>query len=541
MPIRTPAITTSLALGASLAFALLARPVGAQADAPPRLQREFRASWVATVANIDWPSRPGLTSWEQQAELRAIMDRALALKMNAVIFQVRPAADALYASRFEPWSEYLTGTQGVAPDPYYDPLELAVKEAHARGLELHAWFNPYRAKHPTSRSEVAGTHVSKTQPALVRTYGTHLWLDPGLPEVRRYSLNVVTDVVRRYDVDGVHIDDYFYPYKERDSARVLIDFPDSLSYARYRRGGGKLERDDWRRENVNQFVRELYAEVRKLKPHVKVGVSPIGLYRPGQPASVTTGFDSYAEIYADARLWWRNGWLDYFAPQLYWIMDQTPPRFAPVLDWWRAENVKQRHLWIGLFTSRVGGTGSPTWPAREIIDQITLIRSRGDSLANGHIHFSEKGLRTSRENAAAAALASARDTAPPVSAGRADTLRLLGARRDSMIAALAQLYAEPALVPASPWLDRTPPRAPTATLVSDRASGGVLLRLRPAVATDVRLWVIQSRTSTGWQTQVRPGWERDVLLVRAGGERPSEVHVRAVDRTGNESKSVVAR
>ncbi|HYD51523.1 MAG TPA: family 10 glycosylhydrolase [Gemmatimonadaceae bacterium] len=517
----------------SLASTLSAQPASSS-DAPPPVAREFRASWVATVANIDWPSRPGLSSWEQQAELRAIMDRAARLKMNAVVFQVRPAADALYASPHEPWSEYLTGVQGLPPDPYYDPLELAVKEAHARGLELHAWFNPYRAKHPTARSDVAATHVAKTRPALVRTYGRHLWLDPGLPEVRRYSLAVVTDVVRRYDVDGVHIDDYFYPYKERDAANAVIDFPDSVSYARYRAGGGTLGKDDWRRENVNQFVRELYAEVKRLKPHVKVGVSPIGLYRPGQPASVTTGFDSYAEIYGDSRLWWRNGWVDYFAPQLYWLIE--PPRFAPVFDWWREENVKQRHLWIGLFTSRVGGTGTPTWPAREIVDQITLLRERRDSLASGHIHFSERGLRTARENAAAVALAPA-DTGGPPSAGRQDTLRLLGARRDSMIAAVAQLYAEPALVPASPWLDRTPPAAPTASLARHAATGGAVLQVRPAMAADVRVWVVQSRTSAGWRTQIRPGWERDIVL----GERPLEVHVRAVDRVGNESRRVVVR
>jgi len=530
---RALRLAIALALAAPLTLDAQQRAVS-----PPPIQREFRASWVATVANIDWPSRPGLSSWEQQAELRAILDRAAALKMNAVVFQVRPAADALYASPYEPWSEYLTGTQGLPPNPYYDPLEFAVKEAHARGLELHAWFNPYRAKHPTAKSPVAGTHVSKTRPALVRSYGSHLWLDPGMPEVRRYSLQVVADVVRRYDVDGVHIDDYFYPYKERDAANAVIDFPDSASYARYRRGGGTLDRDDWRRHNVDQFVKELYAEVKRIKPHVKVGVSPFGIWRPGNPASVR-GFDAYTEIYADARLWWRSGWVDYLAPQLYWTIAQPGQSFPVLLDWWRSENVKRRHLWVGLYSSRVGGSGTSGWSAREIVDQIGAIRERGDSLARGHIHFSEKGLRTTRESAIA--VLQAGDTARPPSAARIDSLRLLGARRDSMIDAVAQLYAEPALVPASPWLDATPPAPPTASLVADRASGATLLRLRPAMAADVRLWAIQARTSAGWTTTIRPGWERDIVIAPTGAERPAEVHVRAVDRTGNTSRAVVAK
>ena len=559
------------ALAASLLVALPA-PLAAQpspaADAPPPIAREFRASWVATVSNIDWPSRPGLSSWEQQAELRAIMDRAVALRMNAVVFQVRPAADALYASRYEPWSEYLTGTQGQAPEPYYDPLALAVQEAHARGLELHAWFNPYRAKHPSSRSAIARTHVSQTHPALVRTYGRHLWMDPGLPEVRRRSLDVIADVVRRYDVDGVHIDDYFYPYPERDSAGRSVEFPDEPSWRKYQAAGGRLARDDWRRDNVNRFVREMYAEVKRIKPQVKVGVSPFGLWRPGTPASIR-GFDPYEQIYADSRLWWNNGWVDYFAPQLYWPIAQEGQSFPVLFDWWRSENTKGRHLWVGLYTSRVGSTGAPTWPASEIVDQIGIIRQRGDSLAMGHIHFSEKGLRTARESAAAAmrvigvagpragepacvcaaavpgggALAPGADSARAAAAMRAvDSLRLLAARRDSMIGSVAGLYTEPALVPASPWLDRTPPAAPTARVVADSSTGAPVLRLRPVRAADVWLWAIQSRDSAGtWTTTVRPGRERDVRLGAPGTPPPARLVVRAVDRTGNLSRVVEVR
>jgi hypothetical protein len=225
---------------------------------PPPPVREFRAAWIATVGNSCWPSKPGLTTTQQKAELIALLDRAVALKLNAVIFQVRPASDALYASSFEPWSEYLTGVQGRAPSPYYDPLDFAIAEAHKRGLELHAWFNPFRAHHFQSVSPIAPNHISHTQPQLVRSYGRYLWLDPGDPAVREYSLRVVMDVVKRYDVDGIHFDDYFYPYREKNSAGMEIDFPDGATWKQYGMNSG-LSRDDWRRQNVDIFIQQVYS------------------------------------------------------------------------------------------------------------------------------------------------------------------------------------------------------------------------------------------------------------------------------------------
>ncbi len=221
---------------------------------PPPVTREFRGAWVATVANIDWPSSNRLTVEQQKAELIGILDRATALRLNAIVFQVRPACDAMYASSLEPWSEYLTGEMGKAPQPAFDPLEVAVREAHARGLELHAWFNPYRARHLQAKSPISANHVSRTKPHLVKQYGRYLWLDPGEKEVQDYSLNVVMDVVRRYDIDGVHFDDYFYPYKERDAQGNKLPFPDEESWKKFG-ASGKLNRDDWRRENVNAFLR----------------------------------------------------------------------------------------------------------------------------------------------------------------------------------------------------------------------------------------------------------------------------------------------
>jgi uncharacterized lipoprotein YddW (UPF0748 family) len=263
--------------------------------APPAVAREFRGLWIAAVGNIDWPSRPGLSADSARAELRALLDRARSSGLNAVILQVRPAGDALYASDLEPWSEYLTGEQGVAPSPWWDPLKFAVAEAHARGLELHAWFNPYRARHSSAKGPLSRRHIAVARPTLVQHYGSQQWMDPGETAVRVHAIRVILDVVKRYDIDGVHIDDYFYPYKERNRRGVLIDFPDADTYLRYVRGGGKLERDDWRRENVNTLVRELYASIHAEKPWVKFGVSPFGIWRPGFPESVV-GFDAYTEL-----------------------------------------------------------------------------------------------------------------------------------------------------------------------------------------------------------------------------------------------------
>jgi len=248
---------------------------------PPPLEREFRGLWVASVSNIDWPSKPGLPVAEVKRELEVILDRAQASGLNAVILQVRPAGDALYKSSLEPWSEYLTGKQGRAPEGRWDPLTFAVESAHQRGLELHAWFNPYRARHPSAKGTLARSHLTNRRPALVKRYGTHLWMDPGEPAVLAHTVRVVMDVVRRYDIDGVHVDDYFYPYKERDRRGQVIEFPDAESYARYQRDGGTLARDDWRRDNVDRLVHALHDSIHVVKPWVKFGVSPSSMPMPG--------------------------------------------------------------------------------------------------------------------------------------------------------------------------------------------------------------------------------------------------------------------
>ena len=365
-------------------------------DKPPDPPREFRGVWVASVSNIDWPSKKGLSSERQQGELKAIFDKAAELKLNVVIFQIRPMCDALYASKIEPWSEYLTGTMGKPPSPAYDPLEMAVREAHARGIELHAWFNPYRARHSSATSAISDDHIIKRRPDLAKKYGTHYWLNPTSMEVQDYSLRVIFDVVRRYDIDGVHIDDYFYPYPEKGADGKVIPFPDDDTWTASQKTGGKLSRDDWRRDAVNRFIERMYHEVKAAKPSVKVGIGPFGIWRPGNPPGIA-GFDPYSQLYADSRLWWQQGWCDYLAPQLYWPRAQEKQSFSRLLTWWGDQNTKERHLWPGMFTSRVTGK-EKGWPADEIVEQVKLIRAeaaaRGSTIGepSGHIHFSMRAL-----------------------------------------------------------------------------------------------------------------------------------------------------
>jgi uncharacterized lipoprotein YddW (UPF0748 family) len=445
--------------------------------APPAVAREFRAAWVATVDNIDWPSRRDLSTAQAQAELIAILDRTRQLGMNALVFQVRPAADALYPSTLEPWSAYLTGAQGRAPTPAWDPLAFAVREAHARGLELHAWFNPYRARHPSDKSPLDPTHIAAARAPLVKRYGSYLWMDPGEPAVIERSVAVIVDVVRRYDVDGVHIDDYFYPYKERDARGAIIPFPDDPSFGAYTSRGGTMERDDWRRANVDSFVRRMYVRVKAAKPWVKVGISPFGIWRPGYPSDVR-GFDSYAELYGDSRKWLREGWLDYATPQLYWPIGKDGQPYGSLLAWWAAENVKGRHMWPGNYTSRVGRAAA--WTADEVMNQIALTRRQGN--ATGNVHFSMSVFMPKG----------------------ADTAR---AERELLAARLMNdAYKAPALVPASPWLVGTEgvPAIATVREERDARTGATFLIASTPVTQIARTWVIARWDGATWRTELRP-------------------------------------
>jgi uncharacterized lipoprotein YddW (UPF0748 family) len=501
----------------------------ASSDVPPPAPREFRAAWVSTVANIDWPSRSNLNAEKQQAEAIAILDRARALNLNAIVLQVRPSADAIYPSKLEPWSEFLTGQQGQPPKPFYDPLLFWVTQAHARGIELHAWFNPYRARYSNPKTVLAREHIANTDPQAVKQYGKFLWMDPGEPAASQRMLDVVLDVVRRYDIDGVQIDDYFYPYPidapgagaetaALDSvaiagagARPELDFPDQPSWQRYLLSGGRLDRADWRRQNVNQLIQGLYEGIHREKSWVRFGVSPFGIGRPDRRPPGIAGFSQYDKLYADAELWLANGWVDYLAPQLYWPIAQQPQAFDVLLDYWLAQNPRGRHIWPGLYTSRIDNSAKAFAP-EEIVKQVAVTRSRPG--ADGQVHFSIAALMDNRK-------------------GVSDLLKTYS-------------YQTQALVPATPWLGAQAPASPLVAL--RRQGAGLALQVTPGAAgasagagLPVAEYALWARYADQWRFTVIPaqGQRGDWPLpddARLGAA--SEVVVSAVDRLGNESARV---
>jgi uncharacterized lipoprotein YddW (UPF0748 family) len=452
----------------------------------------MRGMWIATVANIDWPSRNTLSADQQRAELVDIMTRAAATGLNAIVFHVRPAADAVYPSSLEPWAAMLTGTQGK--DPGYDPLALAIEEAHARGLELHAWINPFRAGNTADTAKLASTHAFNTRRDLVRVYGSNIWLDPGEPDVHERSIRAIADIVKRYDIDGLHADDYFYPYVENDAAGRPIAFPDDATYARL---GAGVARDDWRRANVDRFVERMYREVHAIKPTIKVGISPFGIWRPGNPAGVQ-GLDAYASIYADSRKWLQQGWLDYLAPQLYWAISAPQQSYPALLDWWIQQNTQGHHVWPGLAVYRVNNGTASAFSLNEIPEQIRLMRQR--PLGTGALLYNTTW--TLKQNGGAVANALASD-----------------------------LYKNAALIPASPWLDASPPGAPTILVSSGKVD------VTPASGEAARWWVVRTHSALGWKARVWFATQRSIV-VDANVDR---VLVQAVDQAGNLSASAAWR
>ena len=449
--------------------------------APPAITREMRGLWVATVANIDWPSRTGLSADQQRAELTDILDRAASLGVNAIVLQVRSNADALYNSPFEPWASQLMGTQGL--DPGYDPLSFAVAEAHARGLEIHAWINPFRVGNASDSSRFAPNHVFRQRRDLVRVYGGSLWLDPGEADAQDRVMRAVLDIVQRYDVDAIHADDYYYPYPVNDASGRTIDFPDDSTYAR---AHTTLLKADWRRANIDRFIERLYREVHVAKPALKVGISPFGIWRPGFPSGVA-GLDAYASIYADSRKWLQQGWVDYLAPQLYWSIGAPQQSFGALLDWWMSQNTMGRRVWPGLATYRVNDGTSSAYTSSEIPDQIRLTRSHLD---DGHLLY--------------------------------NTTTTLKRSGGAVASSLAPLYPQHALVPSFSWLDGTTPATPTLSV------SGKSIQLSVTGAAPVRWWMIRVRIGDQWITKVVFGAQRTVTL----DAEPSRVVVNAVSATG---------
>lgn len=462
----------------------------------PRTMREFRAAWVASVANINWPSKPGLTSKEQQQEAIALLDLLKKHNFNAVILQVRPQTDALYESELEPWSYFLTGKQGQAPEPFYDPLHFWIEAAHDRGLELHAWLNPYRAHHTTGK-EISEHSIVKKKPELVvKLQDGQYWMDPSKEGTKKHSTAVVMDLVKRYNLDGIHFDDYFYPY---DSYNAGKDFPDDKSWSEYQAAGGNLSRGDWRRKSVNDFIQNLYQEIKAEKPHVKFGLSPFGIWRPGFPESIA-GYDQYDKLYADARLWLNEGWIDYFTPQLYWTINKSAQSFPVLLGWWESENLQKRHLWPGINV----GLGGDEKNLDETINQIMVTRGMLPE-SPGVVHWSIGPLVKY----------------PDLIKGIADGP-----------------YQKEALVPESPWLDATLPAAPV--VVPESRAENLNVTWVPGDDEEIFKWVVYFKYGGTWTYDIfdRNTTSIEVKKVRdKSGKNPlTAIAVTAVDRTGNESE-----
>ncbi|THC50819.1 family 10 glycosylhydrolase [Streptomyces sp. A1499] len=391
----------SVLAAATVAGLTSAGSAAAQPGRRPHKGRELRGMWLATVVNRDWPSKPGLTSQAQRGELLAFLDSAVNRRLNAVVFQVRPTADALWPSPHEPWTEYLTGVQGK--DPGWDPLGAAVEEAHKRGLELHAWFNPFRIANHTDPSRLVATHPARVHPDWVVPYGGKLYYNPGLPEVRRFVQDAMLDAVRRYAVDAVHWDDYFYPYPVAGQV-----FDDDDAFARH--GKGFPDRASWRRDNIDQLVREMSARVKKARPGTRFGVSPFAVWRniATDPTGSDTraGVQTYDDLYADTRGWVRKGWLDYIVPQVYWNIGFAAADYAKLVPWWnevvRGTGVK---LYIGEALYKAGDPAQPApWqdPA-ELSRHLTFAERYRE--VRGHIYFSAKEVGVDKNGAMARVVA----------------------------------------------------------------------------------------------------------------------------------------
>ena len=395
----------------------------AQGQSP---KREFRGIWIATVNNLDWPSKPGLPVEAQKSELISMLSKLEALNFNAVIFQIRPAGDAFYKSATEPWSQWLTGIQGKAPENNWDPLKFIIEECHKRGMELHAWMNPFRLSQNLTTKYSSG-NVAIRHPNWVLTYGNKQYLDPGIPEVQKYLNDIVSEVVRRYDVDAIHFDDYFYPYPIANQA-----FPDTVSYLNYCKNSSFKDINDWRRENVDKIIKSLHTAIKSNKPSVKFGISPFGVWKnydeKDQIAGSVTkaGNTNYDNLYADVIKWQQNGWIDYMIPQLYWEIGHPSVDFITLANWW-SERSFGRHVYVGHALYKLVEGTSDAWKNKEEMPEQIMIARRMKKM-EGSAFFRMQYLEKN-----------------PL--GFEDRLK-----RD--------IYTQKALLPTMAWLDKTAPNPP---------------------------------------------------------------------------------
>lgn len=405
------------------------------AQHPPK--RELRGAWVATFYGIDWPNRTE-TPTQQQNTFINILDHHKTTGINVLYVQMRSQCDAMYPSSIEPWSADLTGTQGKAPSPLWDPMQFAIDETHKRGIEFHAWLNPYRAVSNTaSLPGFAVTHIAKTHPEWMLTVGTTKVLNPGLSIVRDYVIRVVVDILNRYDIDGIHFDDYFYP-----SSGVIND--DSAFMANPR---GITDRGDWRRDNVNLLIKRLYDTIKTIKPWVKFGVSPTGIYRNSTNPDIgtpTSGQEHYSALYADTKKWLQKGWVDYIEPQVYWYIGQPSANYAAIIPWWN-NNANGRHIYIGMAGYRVNDPASGSnWANPSLIPNQMRINRRYPNIY-GQSFYNTTSLRSTTK------------------LGFRDSLQKF-------------FYQKPALLPTMPWRDNLPPQPATALNVIKWGNDSVVLK-----------------------------------------------------------------
>ncbi|MHA6486328.1 glycoside hydrolase family 10 protein [Bacillus cabrialesii] len=471
--------------------------------------RELRAVWIASVLNLDWPSKKGLTTEEQKQEYIKLLDDVQTMGMNAVIVQIKPTADAFYPSAYGPWSEYLTGVQGK--DPGYDPLAFLIEETHKRNLEFHAWFNPYRiTMNHTDLDKLSEDHPARKHSEWVAAYGNQLYYHPGIPEARDFIVKSIEEVVKHYDIDAVHMDDYFYPYKIAGQ-----EFPDQGQYEQY--GKGTFSNiDDWRRDNVNQLVKQINQTIKAAKPYVKFGISPFGVWRNAadDPTGSNTkaGVTNYDDLYADTRHWIQEGDIDYIAPQIYWSIGFNAAAYDVLADWWSNEvNNRPVHLYIGQAAYKINNNFDPPWSdPEEYVRQITLNRQL--ELVKGSMHFSLKDLNKN-----------------PL--GIKDRL-------------ITELYSKSALVPQMPWLDSAAPKKPKLTKVTKDKNGNLLLiqdhpsNQKTKETTYYAIYRAEGEsTKTLLGTVRKTNGQQTFLDETADPNKKYTYYVTSADRLHNESKA----
>lgn len=480
--------------------------VGTCGGTPVSAPRELRGMWLTTVLNIDWPSRPGLDTETVQREYLGWLDLAQQQNHNIIYVHVRPSGDAFWPSKFAPWSEWLTGKRDGA-DPGWDPMQWMVEQTHARNIEFHAWMNPYRGTQPAPSGPGADlTKLAPNHPLLahpewriaypVGTANSRLYFDPGIPEARRYVEDSMLEAVEKYDIDGVHFDDFFYPYPESGQ-----DFPDGASYATYGQGRSK---GDWRRDNVNTLVREMNERIKAMKPWVKFSISPFGIWRNSTTdptGSATRGLQSFDEIYADTRTWVQQHWLDAIVPQLYWTIGFGAADYAVLLPWWSAlVDGTGVQLYIGQADYRVGESGPWSDPA-ELDRQLNL---NAQYKVDGTVHFSAKSVRT-------------------------DALGAVSGYRNNH-------FAGPALMPLMARLPAAPPAAPALTAVTAGADGAVTVAWRPGAGVPATSYAVYRLDPGADKARLVGSLRATSFVDGTAGAAQARYCVSGLDRSWNEGR-----